>query len=458
MPRIRFGLPSGLLVLSEGVRLRTECFGGLVFDRRTGTTLEVDREAMRLLLAVRARGVVREDQVSNNLGPGLALRTQQQCARVVSQLLQLGVLTALAPAGAARRGGEKARSPAGAPLDQSIIWPPGPGLSAPETVHWAITYGCAANCPDCYARRHRGQFAPELDTDLALTVIDALAEWGVFQLAIGGGEPLQRRDLAALAARAHRHGLIVHVTTGHHDVPPEVLEGLAAGVTVLQFGVRHEVLLGDAPGELASLSRSVEAARSVGLRVGANLMLSSTVLASFERLIALLAEAGLTTVTLLRYKPPAARARWRREKPSPEALRRFERLLPEVMSCHPEVDVRVDCAASFLQRHLPTAAARRAGIRGCVAGDRILALTPDGTVFPCSQLVQPHLRAGNLVESDVRVLWSRSAVMHRCRFFREGRTFRGSECSVCGARDHCGGCRLFAADHLGAEPVCPAAH
>ena len=63
--------------------------------------------------------------------------------------------------------------------------------------------------------------------------------------------------------------------------------------------------------------------RNLGVQVGANLMLSSTVLRSFPQVIELLAQVGLDNLTFLRYKPPASAARWARECPSPEAMRRF---------------------------------------------------------------------------------------------------------------------------------------
>jgi len=426
-----------------------------VFDARTGTTLEVDLEAMDLLLSIREQGVVREDDIVADPGrPRLCQRSRDRCVKVVRQLLELGVLTLPSPSDLAvhrsRRFAEQAKHSPYAPS-----WPVGSESCAPETVHWAITYRCEAQCADCYARRHAGRFVQDIETRDALRVIDLLAQWGVFQLAIGGGEPLERPDLTMIAQHARACGLVVHVTTGRHHVPYSVLERIANGVTVLQFGIRHEALLRGGASESASLAGSVGRAQSLGLHVGANLMLSNTVLANFERLIAMLARAGLRRITLLRYKPPAEPARWTREDPAPETMRRFERVLAEAARRHPEIAFRIDCAASFLQRRLPRHAACSRGIRGCVAANRILALAPDGSIFPCSQLAEPHLRAGNILTDDLDAIWMESAVMKRYRLFREGRAFRESECGACRAHGLCGGCRAFARDVWGAEPRCP---
>ena len=457
MPRVRFGLSSRYLSLSRGVRLRRECFGGIVFDARTGTTLEIDREAMALVLTVREQGVVREESIFAGLvGVKSPARSRRQCAEVIDTLLELGVLECPSPSDLAMRGTCRSANTAEQPQSRAVSWPVKPGFSAPETVHWAITYRCDARCPDCYVRRNSRSFAAELDTRDALRVVDVLAEWGVFQLAIGGGEPLLRRDLAMIAEHARQCGLAVHITTGRHQLPLGMLNDLSGGVVVLQIGIQHDALLQNAETETVLLSQSVHAAEDQGLHVGVNLMLSNTVLASFERLIAMLARAGLKSITLLRYKPPAEPARWRRENPSREAMGDLEQLLPEVGARHPEIAFRIDCAASFLQRRLPPATAHLAGIRGCAAANRILALVPDGSIFPCSQLIHPDLRAGNILTDDPGAIWTDSAIMMKYRFFREGSNFRESKCGVCAARSYCGGCRLFARDAWGAEPECPA--
>ena len=51
-------------------------------------------------------------------------------------------------------------------------------LSAPETVHWAITFRCLQDCPDCYARRYREQGFDELHTADALQVVETLSRYG----------------------------------------------------------------------------------------------------------------------------------------------------------------------------------------------------------------------------------------------------------------------------------------
>lgn len=442
--RYGFGSVARFLRVPEGVRLRRECFGGIAFDTRTGTTADLDREAFALLEHLRGGVPCREDR--------LPTRGAEQ-RRVIDRLLQAGLLATSAPA-----EDVVAATPARcteAHEGKTEEWPAGPHLSAPHTVHWAITYACGLDCPDCYARRHRDRFPGEFPTADALRLVETLAAWGVFQLAIGGGEPLRRADLPAICRHARACGLVVHVTTGQTRVERGLLAALGAGVSVLQIGVRIDRILNDASGEAARLRCLAEQARDAGLLPGANVMLSRTGLAHFTRILGVLTEARLHRITLLRYKPPPTRARWRRECPTAGAMRQFERDLPDVLARYPEVVLRVDCALSFLQRHVGQADAQAAGVRGCVAGERILAVAPDGSLFPCSQLVYPHLRAGNLLTDDAPFVWANSPVLKRYRSFRAAAPFQQSACGACAAREHCGGCRVFAPDLLGADPGCP---
>ena len=334
-------------------------------------------------------------------------------------------------------------------------WPPGPHLSAPETVHWALTYACRACCPDCYAQRHRSWFTTELSTADALRVVDRLAEWGVLQLAMGGGEPTLRADLPEIARRAREQGLIVHVTTG--DVPglSRHLRTLSGSVSAIQVGIRSDRLLGRPAQEVAALAECVPLSEELGVSLGANLMLSKFELTHFDHLLELLAEARIPRLTVLRYKPPAEVQRWQERNPSPDMLRGFEDRLAEAARRYPRVAFRVDCALSFLQRHAPAAMARSAGIQGCVAASRILALAPDGGIFPCSQLVHPRWRVGHILADDPDAVWTRAAVMERYRSSRISSRFRSTVCGRCQANAHCGGCRVFAGDAWGADPGCP---
>jgi len=101
------------------------------------------------------------------------------------------------------------------------------------------------------------------------------------------------------------------------------------------------------------------------------------------------------------------------------------------------------------------ALAARAGIIGCPAGERIISIAPDGSVYPCSQLVGQAYYAGNLIRDPFEIIWLKSPVLDKYRNFRQSESFFNGVCGKCGSNRSCGGCRVFANDAVGSEPSCP---
>jgi hypothetical protein len=66
------------LYLANEAMLRAEHFGGLVFDRRNGAMLEVDRQGFELLLQARTAGIYPDDP--------------ENSASFIDRLLQLRIL------------------------------------------------------------------------------------------------------------------------------------------------------------------------------------------------------------------------------------------------------------------------------------------------------------------------------------------------------------------------------
>ncbi len=446
-----------LLQPTPALKLRREYFGGIALDAETGLSADLDRAAFQILAVVAENGLISRADLLGTLSH-LGIDDPEGALEVLDDLVELGFLMRGAgkrcPAEGSTAGIE------GTGPDRPLVlpdedWPALNHLTAPVTVHWAVTYRCDSHCPDCYARRHQRGHGREMNPQKALEAVATLAQWGVLQLAIGGGEPLLRPDLADLASAAAESGMVVHVTTGLADLPEKTVKDLSAAVSVLQLNIDEHRLMQEPDREMQRLGRGLQIAADAGIRSGANLKLGRTALANFGAILERLEECGFDSITLLRYKPPPSPDRWLAENPSPKSLLAFEGLLTDVAAESPGLSIRVDCALSFLFRHLEGQWARNRGIRGCAAAQRIAALDPEGYLLPCSQLAGPRFRAGNIFTEDPGRIWRESEVLRRYRFFREEAAFRRSQCGVCRADAHCGGCRVFARDALGPDPFCP---
>lgn len=435
----------GIYKIAGGIRTRREYFGGMVFSTRTGTTIELDREAFRLLEILGCGKSETEAEIIFRQENPQTLIKRTQIQKMLDFYRRMELLDEIQPSESVSLGR--------AQILEDVSWQSNARscLSAPETVHWAITYRCENNCLDCYAEEYRQVEFTEMSTRQAYRLIDRLADWGVFQIAVGGGEPLLRQDLPLLASYIKQSGMVVHVTTSTRGLSPRLLEKLANSVTCLQVGIQP-ASVGD---DMKKYSVLCKSAKNLGLHVGANLMANNSVIQNFDNFIENIALAGFENVTFLRYKPPASQQQWLKESPTPEILSNFAHQIEKVQKAHSHLRVRLDCALSFLQRHVFSCIALKAGLRGCVAGDRILAVAPDGTVYPCSQLVKPKFRGGNLLKDDYRKFWADSPALQKLRYFRTDDYFQSTLCGQCESVEQCGGCRIFADDVLGADPGCP---
>src|SRR5262249_36466611 len=87
-------------------------------------------------------------------------------------------------------------------------------LAAPLEAHLQLTNRCAAGCKGCYTGATPTGAAGEWGAAEWKRAIDALADAGVFHLALGGGARAALLWLGGVAGPARGRGLIPNLTTG----------------------------------------------------------------------------------------------------------------------------------------------------------------------------------------------------------------------------------------------------
>src|ERR1700691_5116789 len=83
----------------------------------------------------------------------------------------------------------------------------------PYTLIAELTYRCPLRCPYCSNPVELSGEASELGTEDWSRVFGEAAELGIMQVHLTGAEPLARRDLEVLVARAHAVGLYTNLIT-----------------------------------------------------------------------------------------------------------------------------------------------------------------------------------------------------------------------------------------------------
>src|SRR5262249_50637446 len=109
------------------------------------------------------------------------------------------------------------------------------GAPRPLELHLAVTSRCPLPCDGCYLDARPDGDEPPFE--LIAARLEAAAKAGVSLVALGGGEPLTRRDLDRIAALARRLGLVPVLTTsgiGITEARVSELRGFA------QINVSHD--------------------------------------------------------------------------------------------------------------------------------------------------------------------------------------------------------------------------
>ena len=94
-------------------------------------------------------------------------------------------------------------------------------LSAPLEVHFSVTNACSQKCGHCYMDSGEKDTG-EMSADDFRKSVDVLAGMGVFHMALGGGEALERPDFFELASYVRERGMVPNLTTNGHLMTREI--------------------------------------------------------------------------------------------------------------------------------------------------------------------------------------------------------------------------------------------
>ncbi|MFQ6100025.1 MAG: radical SAM protein [Anaerolineae bacterium] len=182
-------------------------------------------------------------------------------------------------------------------------------LAAPETIHFSVTGRCDQACAGClYSARPGSGVAPtDAPFELFERIVRQAAEARVFQMALGGGEPLLHSRPLDMVRLARQSGIVPNLTTNGNLLTVEVAAALKkAGLGQAQIslnGASERTNSATRPNFTGAL-QAVEACREAGLRFGLNVLLTRSNLPDLEAVIRLGQHKRAATVNLLRPKPP----------------------------------------------------------------------------------------------------------------------------------------------------------
>jgi radical SAM protein with 4Fe4S-binding SPASM domain len=332
--------------------------------------------------------------------------------------------------------------------------------ASPQICVWEVTLACDAACIHCgsWAGRPRPD---ELSTAEALAACAALAELGVREVTLSGGEPLLRPDWEQIVAALRGHGLVVELISNGLALDAAQAARIAkSGIRSVSLSVDgaasvHDRLRG-VPGAFDRVMAAARTLRAEGLRVGAVTQVCRLNLDRLPAIESALIEAGFGAWQL-QLTMPIGRC-GRDLAIDPADVRRVIDFITD--------DSRPDrlprYGADNIGWMLPCEPALRSVarptdrvFRGCQAGLGVIGLTSDGTVRGCLSM-PPAFDEGNLRRRSLRAIWEDENGFAYNRHFVPAKAT--GPCRDCGFLRICrGGCKTLAhaaGRGLGENPYC----
>lgn len=335
-------------------------------------------------------------------------------------------------------------------------------LSAPLEAHLQITNKCAAGCKGCYT----GASPEGAPTEWGLAewkrALDALADAGVFHVALGGGESAALPWLGELAAHARTRGIIPNLTTSGLDGLDNLLAvaDRFGQINVSLDGLHDTYAAVRGFDGFARADAAIRKLRAVKREIGINVVVTRHNLAELDQIFAYAADRRLSEVELLRFKPSGRGAKAYNDlRCTDEQHRAF---LPTVLAAAKKhrVRVKVDCSYTpMLAHHAPSRSLLAdLAVYGCTGGDFLIGAKPDGRITACSFASPPPPAAdGHRPRVDgLATYWTAPDAFGVFRNWRDA----AEPCASCTYHDLCrGGCKVVSAhvtgDAAAPDPECP---
>jgi len=298
-----------------------------------------------------------------------------------------------------------------------------------------------------------------LTTDEGKTrVIDPLSRVSDFKsLIFSGGEPLVREDLFELIAHAKRRGFYPIVATNATLITATVAEqlkkagtlGIAASIDSTKDEVHDSFRKKE--GSLKLAKEGIANAAAEGMYIQINITASKINKDELPDIISFADDLRAHVILLYQFIPTGRGLDSSELELSVEEFREEILLAGELQkNIHPviaPVGLPEYWALHNVQRN---SGMRSDVLRGCICGNGMFYIKPNGDVWPCAFV---PLSGGNLREKTPEQIWRESELF---KDLRNRDNLKGI-CHDCSQREMCGGCRarafgktgdLFAEDHM----------
>lgn len=361
----------------------------------------------------------------------LALVPSKKNARLERARMRLPVVDGLPPA-----------------KDRSFLVGDVPRRPSPTLAVWAFTQACDQHCMACGPRSGK-TLRNELSTDEALRLVDDLAQMGVGEVVLIGGEAYLRPDFLQVIRAIRERGMRATMTTGGYGFTQQHIEAAAeAGLQLVSFSIDGLSSTHDAlrrrEGSWARALEGIGHVRRAGMEAAANTQINRRTMGEIVALADHLGAAGIVSWQMFLTIPHGGAA------DHPDLI-----LQPYMML---EVFDEIERMLERCRRHgikvwpgnnlgyfgpletvLRRAMSDLAYYPGCQAGLSGLGIEADGSIKSCPSLGGPANTGGSWRDHGLKTIWERAPQMRRIE--RRTRDDLWGFCHDCYYAEPCmGGC------------------
>lgn len=288
---------------------------------------------------------------------------------------------------------------------------------------WEITLACDLACRHCGSRAGRDR-PDELTTAECLDLVDQMADLGVREVSLIGGEAYLRDDWVDIVRRIRARGMMALMTTGGRGLTPERCAAAAeAGLQSVSVSIdgdeaTHDRLRG-VQGSHRAAVEAIRNLRAAGIQVSVNTQINRLSMPLIGDVLELLGQLGchswqiqLTVAMGRAVDEPEVLLQ-------PYDLLELFPLLAKLKARSDELGVRLwpgnnigyfGPYESLLRGTMPLG-----HMYSCGAGRSTLGIEADGSVKGCPSLPTEAWVGGNIRDHSLKDIWERAAPLRYTR-------------------------------------------
>lgn len=326
-------------------------------------------------------------------------------------------------------------------------------------IMWYITEKCNLRCKHCYSSDISSTRNDELSFAECREVITQIEElkksYHLVRVGLLGGEPFIRKDIFNIIKLLSQYGINVNLATNGTLITDEIAMKLRdTGISFVQVSLEgpNEEVNDEIRGKESFKKAIVGLKHLIRARIKTGIMMTVTKhnINCIRKMIDLGLQIGTSSITFNRFIPIGRGKSLSNLTLSSYEFKKMIQVIIEEKNKNTNIEIHCEDPL-FYSNYYPRYLNYAKG--GCSAGISVIAILPDGLIYPCRKL---PITLGNIKKDNLN-----SIMTERNNFIINSLSTREQlkgKCQMCERKFICGGCRAMAyaltGDYMNEDPHC----